>query len=580
MPEGRAPKQTPVPENVVPSTFLSWGKQSTDPAGASDPLGSTYIPLDSFVYPLALRLYSMGYLDSAFINMRPWTRRSLLHRLNAAADRITSDNDEQATAILDSLESYLDAEQSGTAGRGAVYGIDSVYTRLLGVNGQTLRDGYHLGQTLVNDYGRPYQPGLNNITGFSTVNEEGPFSLYVRGEYQHAPSATGYSAALSQQLSLIDNIDYTGANVHQPTIPTGPIPATNAFVLQEATLSYHLLGHEISGGKSDEWVSPAQGSAMGWNNNAEDIYSFRINRVDPLYVPLLSRLTGPFQYDFMVGSLKGHTYPNSPWIHTETFAFAPTSNVRISFQRVVIWGGKGHEPVTLHTFLKSFLSFSDVSPALKQTPQDPGARFSSFNFSWRLPLLSHSVTLYTDSTDHDDVTPISAPRRAAYRPGIYVARIPGAPKLDFRIEGANTDFSTLATLAGGAMYSEVIQRQAYTNKGQFFGDWVGREGKGGQAWVTYHLSANEWIQAEYMHKKTAKDFIPGGTTQNQFRAEVVKRLRPNLEMDAWVQYEGWKAPIYLPGNQLNKDVSIAGQFTYYPKLSSGRSSLFGRRSRP
>ena len=39
----------------------------------------------------------------------------------------------------------------------------------------------------------------------------------------------------------------------------------------------------------------------------ENIYSFRINRVEPLYVPLLSRLTGPFRYDFLVGSLRGHT---------------------------------------------------------------------------------------------------------------------------------------------------------------------------------------------------------------------------------------------------------------------------------
>ena len=68
-----------------------------------------------------------------------------------------------------------------------------------------LRDSYHLGQTISNDYGRPYQTGFNRMAGASTVEEWGPFSLYVRGEYQHAPSATGYSHALSAQLSTIDN---------------------------------------------------------------------------------------------------------------------------------------------------------------------------------------------------------------------------------------------------------------------------------------------------------------------------------------------------------------------------------------
>ena len=533
-----------------------------------DQLGSTYIPVDSVVYPMALRLYSLGYLDRAFIDMRPWTRRSLLHMLNDSASRILADNNDEAVSLLASLQSYIAEEAPGPGlRRGRVYGIDTVYTRFLGVSGQTLRDSFHLGETIVNDYGRPYESGFNNITGFSTVNEAGPFSLYVRGEYQHAPSGTGYSQALAQEISNnIDGIPYTGYNVSQPTIPATFIAKTDTFALQEATLSVHLLGHEISGGKSDAWLGPAAGSAMGWNNNAQDIYSFRINRVDPLYIPFLSRLTGRFDYDFFVGSLKGHTYPNDPWVHSETLAISPTSNVRISVQRVVIWGGAGHEPVTLHTFLRSFFNIDDTSGTTKLSAQDPGARFSSFNFSWRLPYLSHYVTLYTDSTVHDDVTPISAPRRAAYRPGVYISQFPGLRKLDFRVEGANTDFSTLATVGGNLMYIETIQKQGYTNKGQLFGDWVGREGKGGQAWLTYHLTANEWVQMEYMHKKTAKDFIPGGTTQNQFKVDVVKRLRKDIELDAWLQYEGWKAPIYIPGNGLNKDTTVAVQFTWFPKL--------------
>jgi hypothetical protein len=35
-------------------------------------------------------------------------------------------------------------------------------------------------------------------------------------------------------------------------------------------------------------------------------------------------------------------------------------------------------------------------------------------------------------------------------------------------------------------------------------------------------------------------------------------------MKAWVQYEGWKAPIYKDG--LQKDTSVAGELTWYPKL--------------
>jgi hypothetical protein len=537
----------------------------------TDELGSSYIPVDSTIYPMVLRLYSLGYLDTAYIGMRPWTRRSLLHALEQSKNDIVTDNNEEAVEILASLETTLHDEIGSVAGkkRDTVYGVESVYTRFMGIHGQTLRDSYHLGQTLANDYGRPYEPGFNNITGFSTVNESGPFSLYVRGEYQHSPSGPGYSQALSTQLSTLDGIPYSGSNLNQATIPTGPVGAQDTFQLQEATLSVHMFGHEISGGRSDSWLGPAMGGAMGLSNNAQDIYALRINRVEPLHIPFISAVTGPFRYDFLVGSLKGHTFPNSPWFHSEIVSFAPTTNVRIAFQRGVIWGGKGHEPITLHTFLRSFFNLNDTAadPTVKSGAADPGARYSDFNFSWRLPLLRHSVTLYADSIAHDDVSPISAPRRAAYRPGLYLSQFPGVPKLDIRVEAASTDISTLRSLNGQFNYYEIIQRQGYTNKGFIMGDWIGREAKGGQAWLTYHLSANEWVQIEYLNKKTPKDFIVGGTTQNQFMVQVVKRFRKDVEMNAWVQYEQWKAPIYSATPQ-NKDTTLAFQFTWFPKLAT------------
>ena len=178
---------------------------------------------------------------------------------------------------------------------------------------------------------------------------------------------------------------------------------------------------------------------MAWTNNAENIYSFRVNRVEPLYIPFVSRISGPLRYDFFIGSLKGHTDPNHPWVHSEMFSFRPTTNFEFGFQRTIIFGGAGHEPVTLHTFLKGFFSVSDTTAGLKYSREDPGARFSVFNFSWRLPYLRNFATLYLDSIAHDDVTPISAPRRAAYRTGLYLSHFPKLNKLDLRMEAATTD---------------------------------------------------------------------------------------------------------------------------------------------
>jgi hypothetical protein len=114
------------------------------------------------------------------------------------------------------------------------------------------------------------------------------------------------------------------------------------------------------------------------------------------------------------------------------------------------------------------------------------------------------------------------------------------------------------------MYIEVVQRNGYTSNGLLMGDWIGRENKGGQAWLTYHLSPREWLQVSYRGDKAAKDFIPGGTTQTDFSFDLVKRLAPDVELKANVQYERWLIPLYKPGRQ--SDTSTTFQVTWYPRL--------------
>lgn len=528
-------------------------------------LGSTYVPMDSWVYPALDRLHSMGYLDTAFMGLRPWTRLSIAHMLQDTADKIDDNpNDEEARELYLALDAEFESDQGADYSKRSAYvNFDSVYTILRGITDTPLNDSFHLGQTIVNDYGRPYQQGFNNYTGFSGRAEAGRFSLYFRGEYQHAPSATGYSLPMAMFLSSnIDLIPFA-TNPNQATIPLGPIATTNDFRILEASLSYHLLGHEVSFGKNDQWLSPALGGAMSFSTNAEAPYTFEINRVEPLRVPLLSRLTGPFRYEFFVGSLKGHTDPNDPWVHMEKISFKPTKDLEFGFERTVVWGGKGHEPITLHTFLKSFFSFQNVSAAEKVSRNDPGARFGSFDFEYRLPFARNWLTLYSDSIAHDDVSPISAPRRSGVRPGIYLSRFPGFQRLDLRVEGFSTDPVSNADANGNFLYYEAIQKQGTTNKGFLFSDAVGRDAKGGQGWLTYHLSPNEWVQFSYRDLKGDQKFIPSGTTQNDYQFAVTKRFMKDFEVRGWVQAERWVAPFYKPGTQ--HDTAVQAQITWFPK---------------
>jgi hypothetical protein len=525
-------------------------------------MGSIYVPMDNWIYPALDRLYALGQIDTAYLGMRPWTRVSIVHMLEAGSNKISATaEDSDACRIYHSVSDELKPDMERMKNPEHAHGeIATVYSGVLGISGTPLRDSYHLGQSIVNDYGRPYQQGFNNVDGFSADAGSGRFSLYLRGEYQHAPAAAGYSLGLAELLSENDGIPFA-TNPKQDTIPSGPILTTNNTRVIEAYASFLILNHEISFGKSDHWLGPAQGGSFAWSNNAENLYAFQIDRVEPLYIPLLSRLTGPFRYQFFVGSLQGHTSPNDPWIHSEKVSFKPTVNLEFGFERSVIWGGKGHVPITIHSFLRSFFSVQNVSAADKVSRNDPGARFGTFDFSYRLPYMRQWLTLYTDSLAHDDVNPISAPRRAGIRPGLYLSHFPKIHQLDFRAEAAYTDPPTSRSNAGDFLYWEQIQKQGYTNKGFILGDWMGRESKGGQAWLTYHLSPNEQIQLSYRNAKAAKDFIPGGTTQNSIEGSVTKRLTKQIEVQGWVQDEGWKAPIYKPGKQ--NDLSTAVQVTWY-----------------
>ncbi len=515
--------------------------------------GLVYVPLDSWVYPAFERLFSMGYADSAYLGMRPWTRTSCLRILEETYPKLQdAPKDQEAWRIFQALAVEFGAEAGQTNPQAKVH---DVYTRNMYIKGRPINDSFHFGQTLINDYGRPYQQGFNALDGFTGWAEGYHFSLDVRGEYQHAPGRGAYPESVQQ---LISNVDST------PLLPAEPVPQTNVFRLINANFATSLFNHEISVGKADDWWGPTQSGGMAISNNAEPIYALRVNRTVPLRIPFVSDVLGPFRYEFLFGSLKGHRYPNAPWVHAQKFSFKPTRNLEFGFSRVVVFAGEGHVPLTFGSFWHSFTSFSNVSVAEKESRNDPGFRSSFFDFTWRLPFVENWLTLYTDSMVHDDVSPLAAPRRAAVNPGLYLSHIPKLPHVDLRAEAVSTD--PVSNSQGGQfLYYEYEYKDGYTNKGNLFGSWMGREGKGGQAWLTDWLSPKEYIQLGYRNAKVSKTFIPGGTTQNDINIRAVLRLKEDLELNAFGQAEFWKVPALASGPK--NDFTGSFQLTYFPKLS-------------
>ena len=212
----------------LPAASQDAGQEGRDPGSKSDDCvpsvaGSPYISVDSWVYPAVLRLYSLGFVDTVYLGMRPWTRSSVSNMLDEAGSRIGDYDAGPATVEAEKIYEALTRElrydpQAHCQAPEDKVRVESVYSVARGISGTPLRDSYHLGSTIVNDYGRPYQGGFNNYSGVSGYASAGRFLLHVRGEFQGAPSADGYSTTLAQTLANQDLIPFVHQSCHWPPI--------------------------------------------------------------------------------------------------------------------------------------------------------------------------------------------------------------------------------------------------------------------------------------------------------------------------------------------------------------------------
>ena len=129
-------------------------------------IGSPYVELDSWIYPALERLAALGYVHSEFSDMRPWTRVECARMVQEAGPVLDVDagGSSEAQGFYAALRNEFQnelGELSGAEGERTVR-LESLYSRATGISGQPLNDSYHFGQTILNNYGRPYQEGFNS----------------------------------------------------------------------------------------------------------------------------------------------------------------------------------------------------------------------------------------------------------------------------------------------------------------------------------------------------------------------------------------------------------------------------------
>jgi hypothetical protein len=502
---------------------------------------SPNVPLDSWVYAAIDRLTTLGVVESPFLGARPWTRRECAIVVRDASAKFDNDKsgDDSVRALVDALNREFSADIETIDDWSSRTEVESLYTRGLYISGTPLRDSFHFGQTIANDYGRPFESGTQAIAGASAYAVRGRYFLYARGEYQHSSAFAGLPASVTSRLATIDGI----------AVP----PNTSAHgTISEARLLDTYVGVKMAKwqatfGKQSLWWGTGNSGPLLFSNNVEPPYMFRLTNVDPIRLPSFLRWLGETRVDAFVGKLSGHVSPAHPYIHGEKISLKPTKDLELGFSRATVFLGDGRG-ATLDRILRSYFSVVSTNEnvvALK----DPGDRKGGFSVSYHVPKTQLSV--YMDSFADDDPSPLSpsggipfgAFRRSPLNPGFYLARLPFTKKLDLRAEGFYTNVNAPRSSDGRFVYWNNTYQDSYTQNGFMLGNTIGREGQGAQVWSTYWFTPRNTLQFSYRGAKVAPDFIPGGGSQSTFYARTNLLMFRKLELTAQFHAERWNFPI-------------------------------------
>lgn len=547
-------------------------------------MGSSYVPVDSWVYPAFDRLIASGYIHDRTVSIRPWSRLECARILTEVHQHLEAELDSPDAHMM-SLISDLDAEfrpeaqlRIGDTPNVNVE-LESVYSRYTGISGPPLRDSYHFAQTIADDFGRPYGRGANNITGFSTNAAAGPFVIYVRGEYQYGSSSQEYTPAQAQDIAATDGLPVN-------SVPTFGMSSRLRTV--EAYAGLNLANWQFTFGQQSLWWGANRSTSLLLSNNAEAIPMLRLERISPLKLPSVLGLLGPMSVSGFIGRLGGHRYlrlgPDfvlygdgihqvdpQPYIWGANIAFKPTSNLELGFSLTAVIAGHGR-PLTLKTFLHSFSQHGNAQPV------DPGDRGPAMSASYRLPKLRNSVLVYADAFSETQPFPLFYPLESAFNAGIYLPHLPRIKNLDFRCEGIYTNIPGRNAF-NNSYFINAHYAEGDRNYGQLFTSWIGRGGNGGQASATYWFSGRNQVTMSFRRMTSNQSLLKGGNVDD-VSTSVGWMLRRHLEVAASLQYERWNFPELNPGPRTNLSTTIG--IRVWPKLraAAGPSAPAGLGAHP
>src|ERR1700687_946311 len=253
------------------------GEEHRDPHN----MGSTFVPLDSWVYAAFERLAALRYVNTEIMGLKPWTRIECARLAEEAGEALQQDQglSEQAARVQSRLAQEFAYEINLLGGgRNFTANLESVYARAVSISGPPLTDSYHFGQTVAYDFGRPFERGTNGQAGGSFSDATGPVAFFIRAESQPAPSAPALSDAVRSFIARVDMV-----NLSQ--VRSGSLAETDRAQLLDAYATVNLNNWQLVLGRQSLSWAPGTNSSMLWSNNIEPVNMVRIVNSEPFRLP-------------------------------------------------------------------------------------------------------------------------------------------------------------------------------------------------------------------------------------------------------------------------------------------------------
>ena len=523
-------------------------------------MGSTFVPLDSWVYAAFERLAGFRVVHTAMLGLKPWTRIECARLTREAGEALKQGGtaSEEAAGLHTRLQQEFGYELVLLdGGRNLTAKLESVYVRAVSISGPPLTDSYHFGQTVSYDFGRPFERGMNGQVGGSFRAAAGPVAIYVRAEYQHAPGAPAASDAARNAIAASDAVSLS-------SVPAGPVAVINRPRLLDAYATVNLRNWQLVIGKQSLSWAPGPDGSMLWSNNSEPVDMVRLVNPEPFYLPSFLRHLGPVRIDSFFGRLGGYIHVQRPFEYGSKINLKPFSILELGFGRTVTIGGKNSgEPLTVNRLVRSF--FGLPGPPRGSVPGDNHAEM---DWTIYVPKVRNYIVFYGDAFAEDDVLPFENPGRNPWHAGVYITRIPRLPKLDFHMDGVSTEQEGL--VGGGNVgrfnYWNDSYRDGYTNNGNLIGNVVGREGRTFRCWFTYWISPGQTLRFTYKHNSVNADFIPQGGAWQDYAVNHEIHLRSGFYAKSFMQVEHIQHfPVLFKGSVNN--VTAAVELGFDLKLS-------------